>query len=627
MGFADALEVFGGNTAPAQSAPQESNALSGSGALRLTVHPQGSSRPVGSFKGALDILSGDVAVPEPKKPEPSVMDKLTGNGTERHQLWPERVARGLYESVKDAVTLPHDVMVEAQMPKSEMSDSDVSTMNVGRVANAAAVLSPIEKFAAPIPRSVSAPPAPTLTPGQEVAAAGQRIGVELPRAVTSDSISTQWAGKIATHIPFSGTPLRKASEKAITDLGAAAEGVQAEYGSGSIPTAGAAVREGVTNYIKNVTADRKEALYNKITEIVDPKITRELDQTAKTAQTILDRRSAAAISQPSEAVKRIEEAVTKPGGLSYEGTKTLRSYIGEMLDGRSPLPADISQSELKQIYGSLSGDLRSVAQAAGGEKALRAFERANTYTKLASQRSERLASILGAKSDEGVFDRIVAMAGSNSRADIDLLKKARKSVDPMTWDELASGVISRMGRDAEGAFSPDRFVTAYGKLRPDAKNLLFSSTGKSDTAKALDDIATVSSRIKSLNKYANPSGTGQTVAGFAELQGMWAAPLTTLGTIVSGRVLSHILAKPEAVKSVAKWSKTYEQAIAKPSIVSRAAFQQSSKLLGGSIAREVGRPDLAPALMKQLGAPYPVRPAQMNKSDSGIGTSSQISIR
>lgn len=548
------------------------------------------------------------------KPQPGAMDKLLGNGTERYQLWPERFARGMFESAKDAAALPHDVMEEAKTPVTSISDSDVSTMSVPRVLNAAVQTAatmrqpggqviPTERAAAPI---VERPPAPPpLNPGQEVAAAGQRLGVDLPRAVTSDSLSTQWIGKVASNIPFSGTPLRQAAKDAIEGLGDAATRTQAEYGVGNIPTSGAAVRSGLDDYIRSTVPDRKEILYNKVGELVDPAKTRPLTETARIAEEIAAKRDTAAITQPSEAVKRVSEALSRPEGLSYEGTKNLRTYIGEMLNGGSPLPADISQSELKRIYGGLSADLRSVAEHAGGDKALRAFERANTYSRLAADRSEKLASILGAKSDEGIFDRITAMAGSNSRANIDLLRSARRSVDAMSWDEYASGVISRLGRDAEGNFSPDRFVTAYGKLTPDAKTILFKSTGKPEAAKALDDIATVSSRMKELNKFANPSGTGQTVAGVAELHGAYVDPLTTLGSIITGRVLSNILARPQSIKQTADWAKAYEQAATAPSKKASDAYTQASRALAVSVAKEVGRSDLAPALFGKLSGAVP----------------------
>lgn len=571
--------------------------------------PQSESNPFQEKMRMLDrAISGKLEIKQPA----TAMDKLLGRGTERYQTWPERVVRG----VMDAAALPRDVMEEANTPRAEVTDSDVSTMSVPRVANLAVssqmfMRTPGGQIVPTAPSSSPPPPVPAapaprpLTEGEMVSEAGKRLGVDLPRAVTSDSMGTQWAGKIASNIPFSGTPLRKASEAAIRGLDDAATRTQAEYGIGNVSTSGAAIREGVTDYIKGAVTDRKEMLYNKVGELVDPTKARPLTNTADIAAEIMLKREGAAITAPSEAVKRVQEALERPAGLTYEGTKNLRTYIGEMLDGRSPLPADMSQGELKRIYGALSADLRAVAEAAGGDKALRAFERANKYARLSSDRSEKLASILGAKSDEGIFDRMTAMAGSSSRANINLLRAARKSVDAASWDEYASGVISRLGRDAEGNFSPDRFVTAYGKLTPEAKSILFKSTGRADAAQALDDIAAVSSRMKSLNKYANPSGTGQTVAGVGELHGMLYAPLSTLGSIVSGRVLSHLLSKPQTVRATANWAMAAERQATKPSAANSASYRQASKALAIATGRELGRLDLSPQFLRQLNGAMP----------------------
>lgn len=609
MGFADALATLSEPSSP----PSDVASMGPNGRPRVMIYGNQPKESTGSFGNALSILSGETAAPSAPPANPSIVDKLTGNGTERYQTWPERLVRGAISSAQDALALPHDVIQEAQQPKAEISDSDVSTLSAPRALNFGAIAStimrppggqtiPIKPGNGPPP---SAPVVPPQSEGQQVAQAGQRLGIDLPRAVTSDSMGTQWAGKIATNVPLAGTPLRRASENAITGLGEAATKTEGELGLGNIPTSGAAIRSGLTDYLKSTIPDRKEMLYNRVGQLVDAGKSLPLQETSKIADAILSRRDNAAIVQPSQAVKLISEAVGRPNGLNYEGVKTLRTYIGEMLNGGSPLPADMSQAELKQVYGALSTDLRSVAKHAGGDTALRAFDRANNYARLAAQRSEKLASVLGANSDEAIFDRLTAAAGSTSRANIDLLRTARKSVDAASWDEYVSGVVSRLGRDTEGNFSPDRFVTAFGKLTPEAKTVLFKSTSKPEIAIALEDIAKVSSRFKQLNKFANPSGTGQTVIGVGELQGLVTAPLTTLSSIVGGRILSHILSKPQTVVPAAAWVKAYEQAAAKPSMFSRAALQRAAKLLAVSVGKDVGRLDLAPKLASELNGAVP----------------------
>jgi hypothetical protein len=231
------------------------------------------------------------------------------------------------------------------------------------------------------------------------------------------------------------------------------------------------------------------------------------------------------------------------------------------------------------------------------------FQRANKYYGALSDRRESLNRILKANSDEAVFDKIAAAAGSTSRADAMLLGQARKALQPDEWNEVASGVISRLGRDAEGNFSPDRFVTGWGKLSDSGKAQLFGQQPK--LRQSLDDIAKVSSRFKSLNQYANPSGTGQTVAGIAGLGGAWIDPISLAGSVMSARVLSGILAKPETAAATARWAKAYEAAITRPTAASKNFLKQETQKFSVGIANALGAPKLANDLSRSLqGAIY-----------------------
>jgi hypothetical protein len=198
--------------------------------------------------------------------------------------------------------------------------------------------------------------------------------------------------------------------------------------------------------------------------LVNPDIKTPLDATRSAVAEIAAKRDAAALPS-GKATDAVLEAVQRADGLTYEGVKTLRTNIGEMLKG-GILPEGVSGSELKQIYGGLSKDLETSVATAGGPKASAAFDRANKYYSLVSNRRESLAKIIGADGSapaETVFGRLEAMAGSTSRADISKLAQARKAIGSDDWNEVASTVVSRLGRDVEGNFSPQRFITAYGK--------------------------------------------------------------------------------------------------------------------------------------------------------------------
>ena len=471
-------------------------------------------------------------------------------------------------------------------------------------ATSAAIAAPIGAVANAALPAVRA--APQQTAGSVVQDAADRLGVQLPRAVTSDSTATQQSAR-RLQISVAGLPLPTPLPR---DQSTRRSSVQRAARLCNPAQAGNVVKEGLERYIGPVTGGRAKKLYDAVDNLVNPNVTTPLANTQRIAQDIIARRSNAGITQESDAVRRISDAISRVQGLNYKGVKDLRSWIGETIDS-GILPVDLSKAELKQIYGALTKDLQQSVQNAGGTRAMAAWTRANKYFDLVSQRRENLARILKANREEAIFDKILSYAGTTSRADQALLAQARKAMPADEWNEVASAVIARMGRDPSfvttpgttttaTGFSPDRFMTAYGKLSPAGKSLLFRTTGKGDLANALDDIATVSQRFKQLNTYANPSGTGQQLTSAAGITGLVASPVTTLTTIMSGTVMSGLLARPRSAASIAKWSNAYYNAVARPTRASLQAFNQASRTFADDIGRQLGVPQHADALFRQL---------------------------
>lgn len=468
-----------------------------------------------------------------------------------------------------------------------------------------------------------APPKP-LTEGQEVAAATQRLSetgapVQVPKAVASDSMAVQRAAGVARNVPLAGDPLVASAERAITQLGTKADEVAKGYGGGQVVSSGDAASTSIRSYVTGESKATSNKFYNRVDDLIDPAVTTDLANTRNAAQSILDRRANAAITDQSGAVKRIEDAVTRPGGLNYEGIKDLRGFVRELQENPSILPADISGKELEKIYTALTADLKQSVANAGGAKASVAFERANKHFALLSERREALAKIVGKDGNapaEKVFERLVAMASSGQRADIGKLAQARKAMGAEDWNEFVSGIVGRMGRDTANfsgpeklvgeGFSPQRFLTAYGKLSDAGKAMLFRSGGKGDLAQHIDDIARISTRFKELQKFANPSGTGQMTLGGGMVAAAMAEPLTTIATVAGARAVSYALSRPASAASVAKYAKAQQALATRPSAATMAAFTLASRNLIQNLG-EFGRSLTPENFIRGLQSPVPVR--------------------
>jgi len=482
--------------------------------------------------------------------------------------------------------------------------------NEGVLASLGRILSPGLATSAPsrlasaapaIAREVVPAVAPALKEGQQVAAAAERVGVDLPRAVTSDVTGVQYAGKIAANVPIGGTPLRQASQKAIGQMEEATQSARAGYGTGDIASAGAGVREGISGALKSgPIKQRVDELYTKVDGIVDPAVTAPMPNTRNLKNTIEARRTNAA-RPGSKNVAELDEALSR-AGMNYEGIKDLRSHFGEMMRAAKPIPDGMSAAEVKQIYGSLSQDMRLVIARAGGQEGLAAYDKAEKAAKRWADVREDLARVLNIQSEEGIFSKIVAMAGSKSTADMKLLGRVRGAIGADKWDEVSSAVIEKLGRAPDGTFSPDRFIgpSGLGGLSAEGKQMLFRSTGKMSHADSIEDIKTIALRWKSLSQFANPSGTGQTVIGASMGTGLFLDPVTAITSVVGARVFATILAKPATARSTAAWARSYERAATVQTPASLEGFRRASQLLAMNVSQQAGRPDLLPQLTREL---------------------------
>lgn len=476
------------------------------------------------------------------------------------------------------------------------------------------------------PKTVPVAPA-AVPPGQQVAQAAQRLSqtgaeVTVPRAVATDSTAIQRAAATAKNVPFAGDPLTKATERSLAQLGGKADEVATGFGGASVASAGATARASITDWVGPGSKARVTELYDKVDNLVNPNVTTELNSTKQTVFDIVSRRANMGDETAGKAADFVSGSIlNKPGGLNYQGVKDLRTRIGEMLNG-GILPEGWSQGELKRLYGSLTDDLGAAVKAAGGPRASAAFERANRFNRAVNERRKSLAKIVGANGDvpaEQVFERLAAMASSSSRADVHRLAQARKVMDPNEWNEVASAVIGRLGRDAEGNFSPQRFVTAWGKMSDGGKSMLFRSGGKSDLANYLDDIATISSRWKDLQKFSNPSGTGQTVFGGAIGAGLLTEPVTTIATVVGARAMSTVLAQPVTAAPVAQFARKYEIALRKPSPATYAGLSIAARNLANALSERLGTSYSAEDFLRAIQGPVPARSEQEQPQPVGVG--------
>lgn len=452
---------------------------------------------------------------------------------------------------------------------------------------------------------VAAPVGP-LSKTQEMAAAAERMGVQIPRAATTESIPLQATSAAVKEVPVVGAPLVRASKEASEGIESAVGRTADALGSGQMYQAGESAKSAIENWITKRSPEIADRLYGWEKTAIDPTVLTELDATRRVAGNILARNQAAMLG-PGKAVDEISGALTSPG-LSYDGIKRLRTHIGEMMDG-GILPEGMSRGELKQIYGALSEDLRRSVLQSGGPDAVRSFDRSNALFSQLRDKQKAVSKLIGVDANapaEAVTNRLLQMANGKGTGDIARLTMARRAMGPEAWNEVTSAIINKMGRVAEdGEFSGNRFVTAWSNMSDAGRRLLFNSRMDNSTSRAMDDLVTLSKAHKNLLALGNPSGTGRVVTLGGIGAGLIAEPVTMLSSALGGRIFAHVMAQPATARQVSSWAKAATRTLKNPSPLSRMVLARNSAALAESVGKTFG---LDPsAVLRGLQGTVPVK--------------------
>lgn len=200
------------------------------------------------------------------------------------------------------------------------------------------------------------------------------------------------------------------------------------------------------------------------------------------------------------------------------------------------------------------------------------------------RQNQEVVALLG-KSDEQIATRLMDMATNPQRGNAAAIRDLEPILGKEVMGQVAGLVISRLGEGRNGVFTPAAFLSSWERLNPEGKAILFSNP---QLRSALDDIATISSRSKQIDRFGNPSGTAQNMSWGAVGLGALADPLTTIGGIIGGNVLSRVLAAPATASSAARWSKAYELAVKQPTAASLSALQIASRNFAATLGEKAG---------------------------------------
>ena len=408
-----------------------------------------------------------------------------------------------------------------------------------------------------------------VTPGAagatpDIIAAANKLGVDVPTYLAG-SDPLRYAGTLLSSVPIAGAPIEKAGQEFTSQLSSKIDNI----GNVDPKVAGQSISDGLRDWIGPQSKAIIDKAYDDMGNFVDKDAFAPLNNTNKAVEQINFDRTQAAL-KTSPAVKMVNAALQRPEGLNYDGMKSLRSAVGEIINTPSLLPQGSKIAEYKQLYSALSKDMENNVITNGGATGAGVAKTVSNMYKQMQDRNQALSSILGGPSggasSEGVFANAISKAKTGRSADTDLLQQAKSVLTPEQWQDFQGGVIGTLGRNPDGSFNPGKFLgpSGYNSLSKNGKDILFGPTGSAHRD-ALDAIYTLSKPASTIPAAKALSAKAGPIEGAGLAAAAWSNPYMTIAGLAGGRTIASMLARPATANAMKNYSFVYRAYKSAPS--------------------------------------------------------------
>ena len=375
----------------------------------------------------------------------------------------------------------------------------------------------------------------------EKAAAKLGISSTVPRYVASESkLARPFYSAIAS-IPFSKSIVEMGINRGVGNLAEAVSKIVPSSVGESQALAGKEAKESLKDWINVESRNDMTARYNHMKKLMD------MDARAPLSATAAEWRNLNLPGKPSitnQLQNRILDAINNPNGLTYDEAKYLREIVGGGLKGNIT-QSDLPQRELKRLYGSLATDLENIVRNSAESKAVQAGLYPSQVTKMGDKALTRYAiaegkanniintrnrlgeiiGVAGDAPDQKVFSRLSAIARDSSTGNEEILRDAKRTMSPQSWNDITAGIVSNFG-DVQGKFDPQTFAKRFYEMSDGSKDIVF---GKPGTA-VRDSIESANLLAKQYAKEGKTKNLSNTVAALA----LTAVPVGIWGLLTGG---------------------------------------------------------------------------------------------
>lgn len=406
------------------------------------------------------------------------------------------------------------------------------------VVKAAETVAPAAKAVAETPEAVAALVKKASKPGMgsvkaqeqlaeaarlnpEAKAAADRLGIELPADVFSDSeMVKSAAGLTRSEVGKEPEALWRKAVKGARDR---ADEVMAEMdGSPDI----ASVSEAVKSSLQSTQASLKAAaqsMYNMVDAKV-PKSSRvPVDNIVKALNGVIE--DIGGVDGLSSAERGLYNLVTGSEPVTYGRLLREKSDIGRAIARADGPYGNMDQATLKRMYGAVAEDQLAAVEALGDADLRAQLREANQITAKQKGLEKRIVTAFGSDLDGSIGAKLRAAIQQGAKGDIAGLNRVLKVIpDDLKKQAVATAIAgaTRSARATEPGFGLAEFGKTFGGIKANKPvHLAISQALGPEATKMLDDLLTVARRITSADSNVLRTGkANQVLANAMQADGL-----------------------------------------------------------------------------------------------------------
>lgn len=341
----------------------------------------------------------------------------------------------------------------------------------------------------------------------EAAAAAERLGIDLPVDVLTDSRQIQQAIGVTRSIAGSEASAAWRDDLLrITER--ADEAIQKLGGATDLSTVSDRILTRLTK-TRDDLFQRAESLYTSIDEAVPRNTIIEPNNVVRTLNGVIEELGGPEGMTAAE--RRLFELVTGDQPITYRRLMREKTQIGRAIRRGDGPYADVDQADLSRLYKALSEDQLANVRRVGGEDLRANLELANDLYAQGKNMDTEIVSAFGRDRQGSIATRLRSAISSAARGDVSGLQRTINVIpEDLRREAVVSAIreIASSTQAGERGFGFSQFTNFYSSLRrnPQAYRQVVEAVGP-EADRVLRDLYEVSRRVT--NARENVISTGK----------------------------------------------------------------------------------------------------------------------